>query len=334
MACAFLLFGRPVAAADKVDVVYLRNGDHLTCEIKKLDRSLLTISTDPLGNVSVFWGEIATLASPRTFEIQLASGDYYYGSLGASPPGQLIVVQDPGQPSTTLAMSEVIGLTPLGTSLWNRIDGSLDVGFSFAQADLETHYTLNSTASYRSANYLLRATLGSQLTTRQDASRISRNSLSLNGSRSLGNRWYAIAWGQLQQNQELSLDFRGLAGGGLGRDLVHTTGRLWSLYSGLAYTHERFSGEPPANSLEAAVGGQLDFFTSRNDDFKITNSALSYFNVSGRGRVRVELQSAWRHEFWKDFYWSLNGFESFDGDPPANQKHNDFGVSLTLGWKF
>ena len=333
VAGALLLLGRPVAAAGKVDVVYLRNGDRLTCEIKRLDRSVLTISTDPLGNASVFWGEIATLTSPRTFEIQLASGEYYYGSLLASPPGQLIVERSLGAP-TTLAMSDVIGLTPIGTSLWNRIDGSLDVGFSFAQADLETHYTLNSTATYRSANYLLRATLGSQLTTREDASRISRNSLSVNGNRSLGNRWYAIAWGQLQQNQELSLDFRGLAGGGVGRDLVHTTGRLWSLYSGVAYTHEKFSGESPDDSIEAAVGGQLDVFTSRNDDFKITNSAASYFNVSGRKRVRVELQSAWRHEFWKDFYWSLNGFESFDGDPPANQKHNDFGVSFTLGWKF
>jgi hypothetical protein len=313
--------------------VYLRNGDHLTCEIKKLDRSVLTISSDPLGSASVFWGEIATLTSPRTFDVQLASGDHYYGSLLASPPGRLIVAQSPGQP-TTLAMSDVIELAPIGASLWDRIDGSLDAGFSFAQADLETHYTLNSAASYRSASYLLSATLASQLTTRQDASRLSRNSLSLNGNRSLGNRWYAIAWGQLQQNEELSLDFRGLAGGGLGRNLVHTTGRLWSLYSGLAYTHEQFSGESPDNSLEAAVGGQFEFFTPSSNDFKITNSAVSYFNVSGRKRVRIEVQSAWRHEFWKDFYWSLNGFESFDGDPPANQKHNDFGVSFTIGWKF
>jgi hypothetical protein len=56
--------------------------------------------------------------------------------------------------------------------------------------------------------------------------------------------------------------------------------------------------------------------------------------VSGRARVRLEMQSAWRHEFIKDFYYSLNAFESFDGDPPADQKRNDFGVSVTLGWKF
>jgi hypothetical protein len=125
-----------------------------------------------------------------------------------------------------------------------------------------------------------------------------------------------------------------VGGAGIGRDLVHTSRRLWSTYAGLAYTHERFSGEAGSQSAEAAVGGQLDFFTPAKEDFRITNSVVSYFSLSGRARVRLELQSAWRHEFLKDFYWSMNGFESFDGDPPADQKTNDFGVSITLGWKF
>ncbi len=51
-----LLVARPVAAADKVDVVHLKNGDRLTCEIKRLDMSVLSINTDPLNKASVHWG--------------------------------------------------------------------------------------------------------------------------------------------------------------------------------------------------------------------------------------------------------------------------------------
>jgi hypothetical protein len=116
--------------------------------------------------------------------------------------------------------------------------------------------------------------------------------------------------------------------------VVHTARRLWSIYGGAAYTNEQFSGEPVAQSAEAAIGGNLDFFTPGTTDYKITNSVVAYINLTGRGRVRLEQQSAWRHEFLKDFYWSLNGFDSFDGDPPDDQKKNDFGVSFTLGWKF
>jgi hypothetical protein len=321
------------AAAQKVDIIQLRNGDRLTCEIKKLDRSVLTVSTDPLGTVSIHWGEIATVASPRKFDVQLESGEHYLASLAASSSGAVVLELD-APARMGVALSDVIRLAPIGVKFWNRIDGSVDAGFSFAQAELETHWTLNGAATYRSPRYLLGATVASQVTTREDDDPISRNSVGLNASRSLANRWYTIGWSQVQQNQELELDLRVVVGGGVGRDLVHTSHRLWSIYSGVAYTHERFSEEPPDHSPEAAVGGQLDFFTPGKEDFKITNSAVTYFNVGGRKRVRFELQSAWRHEFLKDFYWSLSGFDSFDGDPPADQKTNDFGVSFTLGWKF
>jgi len=321
------------AAADNVDIVHLKNGDRLTCEIKLLDRSLLTISTDPLGKANVHWGEIAAIASPRTFDIQVASGEHYAGALALATSGRLTVVVA-GGPPVTLAMGDIIRMAPIGASIWSRMDGSVDAGFSFAQADLETHYTLNGASNYRSQRYQFGATLASQLTTREDSDRISRNSIGLNGNRSFGNRWYTTAWAQLQQNEELSLDLRVVGGGGVGRDVSHTVSRLFQLFGGIAYTRERFSREPADQSAEAALGGQVDFFTPGKEDFKITNSVLSYFNVSGRARVRLELQSAWRHEFLKDFYWSMNGFESFDSDPPAEQKNNDAGFSFTLGWKF
>lgn len=333
MLCVIALLAGPAAAADKVDVIQLKNGDRLTCEIKKLEQSVLSISTDPLGSASVHWGEVVGMTSPRAFDVQLASGEHYYGTLAAAPPGQMTLISPTASP-TTLAMADVIRMAPIGARVWSRIDGSFDAGFSFAQANLETHYTLNGTATYRSPRYQLTGTLASQLTTSEDADRLSRNSVGLTGSRSFGNHWYTVGWASAQQNEELSLELRLVGGGGIGRDFAHTSRRLWSGYVGLAYTHERFADEPVDQSLEAALGGQFNFFTPGNEDFKITNSVVSYYNISGRSRMRVELQSAWRHEFLKDFFWSVNGFDSFDSDPPDERKRNDSGVSITLGWKF
>jgi hypothetical protein len=199
------------AAADKLDVVHLKNGDRLTCEIKKLDRSVLTISTDPLGKASLHWGEVVSVTSPRRFDVQMASGARFLGSLRPSPAGQMVLELTGGSTATVVLM-DVIRLAPIGASIWSRIDGSVDAGFSFAQADLETHWTLNGTASYRSPQYQLGASVASQVTTREDDDPLSRNSVSLNGNRSFANRWYTIAWSQFQQNQELSLDLRLVAG--------------------------------------------------------------------------------------------------------------------------
>jgi len=236
--------------------------------------------------------------------------------------------------TSTLAMLDVVRIAPIGASLWTRMDGNVDSGFSFAQANLETHLTLNAAMTYRGRENELSVSLSSQITTREDADRLLRNTLTLSAIRARGNRWYRMAWGQFQQNDELSLDLRTVAGGGLGRDLVHTNNRLWSVMAGAVYTHEQFFDEEPDNSAEAALGVVLDFFTPGHENFDITNSLVSYTNISGDKRLRLELQSAWSQEFLSDFYWSFNGFDSYDSSPPDENKTNDFGVSITVGWKF
>ena len=320
-------------AAPKVDTVLLRNGDRLTCEIKRLQQARLSVSTDPLGSVSVHWGEVLGVSSPRVFEVTLVSGDRYYGSLGWSGvASELVLSQGGGQVS--LQLGDVTSLVPIGSSFWNRVDGSMDLGFSFAQANLETHWTFNAGATYRSSRYRLSSSVASQVTAREDADGTSRTTVSLNGSRLLQHQWLITLLGQLQQNEELQLDLRTVGGGGVGKILSQTNYRTVALYSGLVYTREQFVDEPVANAAEIAVGGQIDFFTPQNDDFSLTNSVVSYYSLSAAGRVRLELQSAWRHEFLKDFYWSLNGVESFDSDPPDAQKRNDYSLSLSIGWRF
>jgi hypothetical protein len=322
----------PAAWAQKVDVVTLRNGDRITCEISNLTRSMLNASTDPLGKVAIHWGQVGSIQSPRVFMVQMTTGERYYGTLLASPPTQLVVGFTGG--SVALSLAEVVELVPIGQSFWRRIDGSLDLGFSFTQANLETRGTLNGSATYRTQTRQIAAKASSQVTTREDADREYRADLSLSYNRYLSNRFYVIGWAGGQQNDELTLELRVLAGGGIGRELVHTDRRIWSLFGGAAYTRELYQDQPLDQSTEAAIGGQLDFYAPANDDYNITNQLVTYINVGGRRRLRAELQSAWRQEFLADFYWSLNFFESFDSDPPPEEKRNDFGVSFTVGWKF
>lgn len=172
------------------------------------------------------------------------------------------------------------------------------------------------------------------MTTREDVEREYRADVSVYGGRYLSHRWYVVGWGAFQQNDELSLDLRLVGGGGAGREFIHTNRTLWSLYGGLAITRELYVDTPGEDSTEAALGGELDFFSSENDDFTFTNGVVIYVNVQGRQRLRFDLRSAWRQEFLSDFYWSVNGYQNFDSDPPADEKQTDSGISVTIGWKF
>ncbi len=331
VAAAVLVVTRPAAAAPKTDVVYLANGDRLTCEIKTLEQGSLTISTDPADRVVVHWGTVAGVISSREFAVTVISGDRYYGSLGRSPASGELTVTKAGTPPVTLRLSDVSGLVPIGASLWTRMDGSVDVGFTFSQANLEAHWTFNGAASYRSRKYFVSSSLASQLTAREDEAKTSRNTLSSLVNRNFDSLWFATLLAQVQQNDELDLALRTVGGGGVGKVLSQSNRRSIGAFAGVVYTRERFTDDPAAAFAELAVGGQLGFFTPASNDFMLTNSIVSYYSGS---RVRVEAQSAWRHEFLGDFYWTLNGVESFDSNPPADRKRNDYSVSLAIGWKF
>ena len=61
---------------------------------------------------------------------------------------------------------------------------------------------------------------------------------------------------------------------------------------------------------------------------------LSYYSVNGDARAHLELQSALRVKFLSDFYFSVNGYGSFDSSPPPSGAGADLGITLALGWKF
>ena len=52
------------AFAVKTDSLVLVNGDHITCEIKKLEYAKLSVKTDDMGTLSIEWDKIVRLRQP------------------------------------------------------------------------------------------------------------------------------------------------------------------------------------------------------------------------------------------------------------------------------
>ena len=73
------------AAAEKTDILLLKNGDRVTGEIDDLEGGLLIYKTDNMGTLNVEWEDIDQLTSKNFFRVELKSGDLRYGSL-VEPP--------------------------------------------------------------------------------------------------------------------------------------------------------------------------------------------------------------------------------------------------------
>src|ERR1700760_1438143 len=81
--CALLAV--PAFARDSTDVIVMKNGDHLTGEIKGLNAGILYISMKYiLGTSSVQWSNVERLESKQLFLVKTADGSVYSGTLNTS----------------------------------------------------------------------------------------------------------------------------------------------------------------------------------------------------------------------------------------------------------
>jgi hypothetical protein len=333
--------------ADRTDVVVLANGDRITGEVKKLERGRLQYRTDDVGTIRVEWDEIVEVTAKEHFQVELDTGERFFGSL--APATEKRRMQVIGEEETVaVEHASIVRISPIEETFWGRLDGSLDLGFSFTQASDESQLSLNLEANYRSRRRLDTLELESALTSKvveevEDGTvvravedKTERNSLEFTQLRYLKKRRVVWSIAQLQRNTELNLDLRSLIGGGLGIIFIQTNRTLLSLGGGLGVSQEHFSTLAGGRSgTEVILVLDYSTFTYDYPSTEISASLVVFPSLTESGRVRLEFDSSLRRELVKDFYFNLRLFDSFDNKSfVEGAEENDWGVVTSLGWTF
>ena len=320
------------AYAQRTDVVQVTNGDRITGTVSRLERARLAFRTDAAGTLSINWTEVVTLTSSENLDVELSSGVRYIGSI-SSPSAGLLVVQTASGPSPSIDMKEVIRLTPVAANFRARTSGSIDFGVNFTKADGARSYTLDLDATNRTRLYETVVDFDSWLQRRDDTDTLTRNDLQLDVRRMLSGRWYAVAKFAFQEDDELDLDWRVLAGGGVGRRLIQSNRMLLSLEGGLDYDGESYASEDTTDhSAELFAGVDWDYFSPTwATETRVV--AATYISLE-RQRARLDVDAQLRRDIFWDLYWAVNIFESFDSDPPGDRERSNLGLSFTVGWSF
>jgi hypothetical protein len=320
------------ADAQRTDVVQVTNGDRITGTVSRLERAQLAFRTDAAGTISIAWRDVVTLTSSENLDVELSSGARFSGTLSSPSPGHLVVQTSSG-PSPSIDMTEVIRFTPVAANFHARTNGSIDFGLNLATADSAASYTLDFDAANRTRSYETVVDFDAWLQRREDTDTLTRNDLQIDVRRLLPRRWYAVAKVGYQNDDELDLDWRVLAGGGVGRRLVQSNQMLLSVEGGLDYAGESYDSEDSTDHSAELFGGiDWDYF-SPTWATETTTAATTYISLQ-RQRVRLELDAQLRRDIFWDLYWALNVFGSFDSDPPGDRDGNSLGLSFTVGWSF
>ena len=331
---ALHLWSPRLYAHAKTDIVHFKNGDRLTVEIKSLQRGKLLVSTTGMGKIEIEWNKIDHVESNYFYEVELQSGVRLFGALTMLEDEEKLVVTGMSE-SVAADYDSVVRIAPIDESFWARIKGSLDIGYSFTQAQNATEWNAHTNATYKTKNYLTSGDFRSQFKRQDGAEDVVTNSLNLTISRPFGKKWFYLGLGQIQQNQSTELDFRALIGGGVGRYFIQTNNLLFGAVGGLAISNERYSGEDMTQNAEIITGISFEAFRYDSPKLDFTTRFLVFPNVTAFGRVRLDLDSRLKVEIFKDFFWSAYIWDNFDSNPPTETApRNDLGVGTSFGWTF
>lgn len=313
------------------DIVVLTNGSRMIGTIRQLARGELTFSITGAERVDIDWNNVQSLQSTRRLDIALISGERFTASIASMLPGRLEVVTDAGP--RIIDLKDMGQIHPIEATFLERISGDVELGLEFLTANDERDWTFNAALASRTQNYLTEISLSSLARRFNSQTVQQRNDLEFGSRRFLDNRWFAIGLLEAEEDRELDLDLRLLAGAAIGRTIVQSSRHALSLYGGLDIVHEEYAGVADADDdlVEALVAVEWHWFDIGELEFAI--EATTYV-APDDGRVRFDLESSLRREISGNYYLSFNVYENYNSDPPQGSEESDLGLSLTFGRSF
>lgn len=332
--CLALVSLSSPAYAQRTDVVSLRNGDHITGEVVKLDRGRLEFKTDDEGTIYFEWDIVASVLAAGQFEVVTTDGRRFLGSLAPDTLGSIRVITIAGPISLT--SDEITLISQIGESFWKKLEGSIDVGFSYTHSSGIAQLNANGSTTYRRPSFEANITAsGTFIKERDDDSRDDRAIVQASYIRYRGQKLFVAAAASFETNESLGIRLRSLGAGSVGARLVNTNRAQVAVSGGLTVNQERGVDTEPTQNVEGLLTFRTSYFTYDRPKTNIDTNFQYYPSLSDFGRQRIQFNWAFKREVWKDVFFSVNGFDTFDSRPPdPTAEKNDVGIVLSFGWSW
>lgn len=321
-------------AGSKTDVVILENGDRITGEIKNLEAGLLELKTDTMGTVHIEWRFISELISDKTLSVEDTKGNRWLGSLQKPEVGDHIVVNN-AMGAIDLQPSEVVAVWPVAATFLDKMDLDFSLGFDYSKATDITNFNLAVDFMHRSDERITEATLRSNITRQTAGDDQNRQDLNFTQQYLRENQRFRTWIVGMESNEALGVDFRLYGGGALGKYFTKTNNEVFFISGGLLATEENPTDGDAETNLEAIGSVRYRYFKYATPERDFDTAFSVFPSLTDFGRVRATLRSTFKLEFFKDLFWGMEVYATYDNKPlTEGVEEIDYGIISSVGWSF
>lgn len=326
----------------RTDVVVMKNGDRLTCEITGLKYGTLFVKLDYVdGTVEINWAKVAKVESNRLFIVKTEDGKVREGQISTAETdvskAVRIDVKVDADTTVELETTDVVKIDTSSDRFWKRFNGSVNLGLNYSKGNNATQYNLNSSVEYPRERWGIEANLDSTLSSNDGSETSTRNELRTKVYRLLRkNNLYATGGFGILQSTEQGISRQVAVTGGLGYFLTNSNRSRIAVIGGIAvqrttYDRPGIQAEPE-NEFAGMVGTEIRYFKFKKTGLNLAATLMPSF--SEPGRVFFKVNQDYYVKIFSNLTWNISFYGGWDNRPPFGLSGSDYGMNTGLGWTF
>lgn len=329
----FSFFKVTALAAPKNDHILLKNGDHITCEIKKLEYGILVCKTDDMGTVNVEWAKISSITSETYFKITSKDGRFIYGRFDTTDVEGSVKIKGVVM-RTIIKMNLITEIEQFKFTFWEKLKGKINLGFSYTKATDISALNFNTNLNYLLDKYYFEIDALSNISAKTESSPSRNAKLSFIVQKLLENNWTIAGITSVDQNTELGIKFRAQAGAGGGYRILQSVKSSLRSIGGITISRESYTDSSKDHYfMEVLLNTEYRLFIFHDPKVNLITSLNFYPGITDWGRIRSNFQTELEWEIISDFTWNLSYYLSTDNRAGSqNVSKVDWNIVTSIGY--
>lgn len=324
------------------DVVVFFNDDKLIGEIKRMQRGELVFDPDKIDDdVTINLKDVKHLRARRIpYVIEDIYHHKYYGILDEGVgPGWVQIVMD--NDSADLFIEDLDNIHELEANFWQRLTGSVSLGFSFTRSSNIGRINGSNSLSYATRLWTYELNGDIIYTIDENFRGIEKADLALGGYLEFWKRWFSVTQVQYQRITELGVTARIQGAEGLGPILIKNRHNDLRLATGVSFQQEystdstKNNASTKSSSVEIPLLFNYYLYRLGTPKLKLQVSNNVFFSTTQAGRWRFDQNTTLSWKIIKHLNADAQLYINFDSKPlDATANKVDYGIVFSIGYSW
>ncbi len=319
------------AAADEI---WLKNGDHLSGQVVRLEESSLIFNTAYAGEISVKWQEIKNLKTDAPVKLMLGGETAVEGIVSPGENGNITVTSPELKAPLTVDLASLKMINPKPPEPPVKTNVRVNFGASITDGNTQTE-SIYGDGELVARTVKNRFTLGALYKRSKNDGVTTADSLLgyMKYDYFLTKKWYLYASLSGEKDEFKDLNLRSSAGLGLGYQFFESEEGKLSLDAGASYVNNDYIQAKDEGYAAGRWGVTFEYFLLKKAlQFFHYHTGLQSFESSDD--LLIYTQTGFRVPLYKNLNATLQFNYDYNKNPPPGREEGDSAFIFTLGYQW